>query len=132
MRVATARATARSAPSTASCDVGARSQGERPGPRARDRPQTTAPPWWLAWPYRVRGSSTELDSPAIAAGVREPDAVSDLGQRRQRRLRPLGPLDERDRLRPDVVLEQVGILVAQVGHAIEVNMGDRHWPRVAL
>ena len=62
----------------------------------------------------------------VAARVGQRDVARDApaGQLRDR-LRALGPLDERDRVGPEVRVEQPGILVGEAGEPVEVQMRDR-------
>ena len=48
------------------------------------------------------------------------------------RHRATGPLDERDPVGTDVVGEEIGVLVGQVRHPVQIEVGDRDAARVAL
>jgi len=45
---------------------------------------------------------------------------------------PLGPFDEGHSVRPEVVGEQVGVLLAEVAHPEQVDVRDGHGTRIAL
>src|SRR3954452_25240954 len=72
------------------------------------------------------GCGRKLDLTAIATRVSEPDldpaATGELGQGDR------GPLDEGDRARPEVVVEQGGVLVGETLQPVEVEVRDRHPP----
>ena len=73
--------------------------------------------------HRAASTSIERRSPPACASVtrrataRPPSSSSDS--------RPLGPLDERDRVRAEVRVEQPGVLVPQPGEPVEVEVRER-------
>ena len=65
-------------------------------------------------------------APPVAARVGQRDVPRDAAARQLRdRLGALRPLDERDRVRPEVRVEQARVLVGEAGEPVEVEVCER-------
>src|SRR3954470_18423397 len=72
---------------------------------------------------------SELDLALIPPSVPE---LHTAGDPVEPGLRGPRPLDERDGVRGDVVVEQGRVLLLELGEPVEVEMGDRHAPAVGV
>ena len=73
-------------------------------------------------PCRGRGSSPDHHLAHVRAAVLEADAGGDVRQAGQRRLLLTRPLDERDRVRAEIVGEQLGLLGGERRDPVEVDV----------
>src|SRR6185436_8028492 len=75
----------------------------------------------------VGGDAVDLDDPRLVAGAAD---VNTDGPERQERLRSLGPLDRRDAVAVEHLLEPKAPDLSKAVGPIEVDVVERHAPRV--